>query len=235
MTTRTVADLRKSIASMPEADRWVLAPNINDKDLLKARKTGGDLTQVPLASTIKALDFHTILALDVDVKTILGTKKLTFPGPLEVSGFKPVAVPDVAPAPAAPPAPTTGAAPTRAADPAAPPPSIDWRTRYGGGWLQPIQDQDGDPSCWAFASAALVETMVRISHNVWSKRSEGDVRDGWGGAFGEDWAARDLVAPAEHGVGGTGSSRTACATLIAIRGISRTTTMTLPAIAVVVR
>ena len=78
---------------------------------------------------------------------------------------------------------------------------VDWRTRWGGHWLATIQDQNPAPSCWAFASAALVETMVRIEHGVWSKRSEGDLRDGWGGASGQNWAVRDGVPPSQHGAG----------------------------------
>lgn len=57
--------------------------------------------------------------------------------------------------------------------------SVDWRNRWGNAWITTVQDQDPCNSCWAFAATALVETMVRIEHCVWSKRSEGDVRDGW--------------------------------------------------------
>jgi Papain family cysteine protease len=58
------------------------------------------------------------------------------------------------------------------------PPSVDWRNR-GWPWLCTVQDQIGE-NCWAMAATALVETMVRINHGVWSKRSEGDVHDGMG-------------------------------------------------------
>ena len=57
---------------------------------------------------------------------------------------------------------------------------VDWRTRYGGHWLTTIQDQGSCGNCWAFATAALAETTVRIEHGMWSKRSEADVRDSWG-------------------------------------------------------
>lgn len=30
-------------------------------------------------------------------------------------------------------------------------------------------------SCWAFSVTALIESMIRIQHGVWSKRSEADV------------------------------------------------------------
>jgi hypothetical protein len=66
--------------------------------------------------------------------------------------------------------------------------AVDWRNR-GWPWLCTVQDQIGE-NCWAMAATALVETMVRISHGVWSKRSEGDVHDG-------------LNAPCDQGGGAT--------------------------------
>jgi hypothetical protein len=84
-------------------------------------------------------------------------------------------------------------------------PGVDWRDRWGGNWLTTVQIQNPCLSCWAFATAALVETMVRIEHGVWAKRSEGDLRDGWGGPTGENWIVRDGFAPCEHGAGVTGA------------------------------
>lgn len=84
-------------------------------------------------------------------------------------------------------------------------PDVDWRNRWGGTWLATIQAQGGCDNCWAFAAAGLVESMVRIEHGAWSKRSEGDIRDGWGGKFGEDWRTRDMVAPCAHGAGVSGA------------------------------
>ena len=83
------------------------------------------------------------------------------------------------------------------------PRGVDWRTR--GAWLTTVQDQNPCNNCWAFAATALVETMVHIEHGVWSKRSEGDLRDGWGGRLGEDWRKRDKVLPCAHGAGVTGA------------------------------
>jgi Papain family cysteine protease len=56
---------------------------------------------------------------------------------------------------------------------------VDWRTRWGINWLTAVQSQQGE-NCWCMAATALVETMVRIEHCAWSKRSEGDPHDGLG-------------------------------------------------------
>jgi C1A family cysteine protease len=69
--------------------------------------------------------------------------------------------------------------------------AVDWRVRWGWPWITTVQDQDGCESCWAFCATAVVESMARIEHFVWSKRSEGDVHDGMGSkcANGGDPAA----------------------------------------------
>ena len=84
---------------------------------------------------------------------------------------------------------------------------VDWRNRWGGQWLTTIQNQNPCNNCWAFAATALVETMIRIEHGVWAKRSEGDMRDGWGGPTGENWVVRDgpKATPCAHGAGVTGA------------------------------
>jgi C1A family cysteine protease len=56
-----------------------------------------------------------------------------------------------------------------AAQPSAPPAMrgfptmVDWRNRWGWNWVTSVQSQ-GCSDCWAFASAALIESMVRIEH-----------------------------------------------------------------------
>ena len=59
-------------------------------------------------------------------------------------------------------------------------PSVDWRNRFGRPWITSVRDQGGSSNCWAFATTALVEAMVRIEHLLWSSRSEGDVVHGVG-------------------------------------------------------
>ena len=60
------------------------------------------------------------------------------------------------------------------------PTSIDWRNRWGLSWVTGIRDQDPCEACWAFASTALIESMVRINQGVWCVLSEGDLHDGMG-------------------------------------------------------
>jgi len=62
----------------------------------------------------------------------------------------------------------------------APPASVDWRNRFGQNWITSVRDQNPCNSCWAFAGVALVESMVRIEHAMWTRLSEGDPRDGVG-------------------------------------------------------
>lgn len=54
---------------------------------------------------------------------------------------------------------------------------VDWRNRNGVNYLCSIVNQESG-NCWAFASTACLESMVRIEHGYWAKRSEGDLRDG---------------------------------------------------------
>ena len=56
---------------------------------------------------------------------------------------------------------------------------VDWRERYDLSWLCTVQDQGQCESCSFFATAALVETQIKIEHGYWAKRSEGDIRDGF--------------------------------------------------------
>ncbi|GAB1320992.1 hypothetical protein MFIFM68171_11202 [Madurella fahalii] len=79
-------------------------------------------------------------------------------------------------------------------DTAARPSAVDWRNRSGVNYITTPQDQGGCQSCWAFAVAALIESMVRIEHGVWSKRSEADVHDGVGAACESTGNAEETLA-----------------------------------------
>ncbi|KAH6839508.1 hypothetical protein B0I37DRAFT_408920 [Chaetomium sp. MPI-CAGE-AT-0009] len=76
----------------------------------------------------------------------------------------------------------------------APPLAVDWRNRNGLNYITTAQDQGVCNSCWAFAAAALIESMVRIEHGVWSKRSEADVHDGVGAACESVGNAEETLA-----------------------------------------
>jgi hypothetical protein len=52
---------------------------------------------------------------------------------------------------------------------------VDWRNRFGENWITSVRSQGSAPNCWAFAMTALYESMVRIEHKVWCRRSEGDL------------------------------------------------------------
>ena len=76
----------------------------------------------------------------------------------------------------------------------APPLTVDWRNRDGLNYITTAQDQGVCNSCWAFAAAALIESMVRIEHGVWSKRSEADVHDGVGASCPSVGNAEETLA-----------------------------------------
>ena len=53
----------------------------------------------------------------------------------------------------------------RAPAPAALPALLDWRN-LGGNWITSVKDQGSCGSCWAFATTALLEAMVKISKRM---------------------------------------------------------------------
>jgi hypothetical protein len=65
-------------------------------------------------------------------------------------------------------------------DAGAVPSALDWRARFGQNWITTVRDQNPCNACWAFAGVALVESMVRIEHAMWTRLSEGDVQRGVG-------------------------------------------------------
>jgi Papain family cysteine protease len=58
--------------------------------------------------------------------------------------------------------------------------NVDWRSRFGRGWITSVRNQGGSQNCWAFATTALHEAMIRIEHCLWTRRSEGDLARGTG-------------------------------------------------------
>ena len=52
---------------------------------------------------------------------------------------------------------------------------VDWRNRFNANWISSVRSQGGSVNCWVFAMTALYESMVRIEHGVWCRRSEGDL------------------------------------------------------------
>src|SRR5262245_25205114 len=130
---------------------WTVAEHLNDEDEVPRYAMGTDLSQVPPASDVAPVDMAEVIAQPVASPVLRARRQQLFDLPTGLDLVQAVG------------------------------PSVDWRDRWGGRWLATIQDQNPCSSCWAFGSTALVETMVRIEHGVWAKRSEGDVRDGLGG------------------------------------------------------
>jgi hypothetical protein len=177
----TMGDVRRAVALL--GDRaWRVRDDLGDDDPVPDHHTGADLGRCTAAAQAPA----------IDLAAVVGASPAS--PPMHVRRRALGLVADAA----EPLGPVTPAMQVEAG--AARPRMVDWRTRWGGGWLATIQDQNPCYDCWAFAGAALVETIVRIEHGVWSKRSEGDLRDGWGEAE-EDWLHRDGTAPCAHGAG----------------------------------
>jgi hypothetical protein len=58
--------------------------------------------------------------------------------------------------------------------------AVDWRSRWGQNWITSVRDQNPCNACWAFSGVALVESMMRIEHSIWTRLSEGDPHRGVG-------------------------------------------------------
>jgi len=188
----TIGEIRASVALLPEADRWTILTSLLDNALLAPPKLGGELSRVPLATTVSRVDFKSLLALDVGIENFLSGRRSAVLAHLAQFGSV-----DVAPAVTTAPAIVSAAASPVAATTTLYEAQVDWRNRFGRSFLTTIQDQGGCECCWSFGAAALVETMVCIEHGMWSKRSEGDIRDGWGGEAGENWAVTDHITPCQ--------------------------------------
>jgi hypothetical protein len=80
-----------------------------------------------------------------------------------------------------------GEAPTAGVPTAGRATAVDWRNRWGWGWVTTVRDQNPCQSCVDFGSTALLESMTRIEHAVWTARSEGDLHDGAGRLCSDTW------------------------------------------------
>jgi C1A family cysteine protease len=139
-----------------------------------------------------------LLATDALANPVLRPRKIPWPEPVPASSIGPFDWSTIHPPIYSPPQ----AGRTRnnnklhpkATTVSSPPLAVDWRNRSGLNYITTAQDQGSCNSCWAFAATALIESMVRIEHGVWSKRSEADVHDGVGAACESVGNAEETLA-----------------------------------------
>ncbi|KAK4119671.1 cysteine proteinase [Parathielavia appendiculata] len=124
--------------------------------------------------------------------SILRPRRIPWPDPVPASSIGPLDWSSIRPPIFS--SPAGHLASNKAATLSSPPTSVDWRNRSGINYITTTQDQGGCNSCWAFAATALIESMVRIEHGVWSKRSEADLHDGVGAACESVGNAEETLA-----------------------------------------
>ncbi len=147
-------EVRFRLNQLAPALRWQVNLALPDDQPPPVFATGAHVDQLQRATNVQPFNFSNLLLHGSQTLRLL-------PGlPEGEAALTGAGVPPPAPAPA--------------------PRSVDWRVRWGGHWLCTVQNQNPCSNCWAFAAVALIETMIRIEHNIWSKRSEGDLRTGWG-------------------------------------------------------
>jgi Papain family cysteine protease len=172
----TASTLRTHI--MGVALPWSVNPELADNAPIVLHSLGGDTTKLRRAVDVPSLNLKQILLPASNDFILARRKALGFIDPATVLPRQPILGPlqialNLAINPISAAAPPAGAGSGAAT-------VVDWRNRWGWSWIASIQDQDGCESCWAFCATAVVESMARIEHFVWSKRSEGDVHDGMG-------------------------------------------------------
>lgn len=155
----TVKELRELLKSTNAT--WAVNEALKDTDKLsRTYSLGADTSKLAKADETKKLDFKALLGKEV-TNAYLTERRIAL---------------NILPASART---KTQMAPQTTGTPVAGLSTmVDWRNRFGWPWITSIQDQDPCESCWVFGSVATVETMVRIEHAIWSKRSEGDVHRG---------------------------------------------------------
>jgi len=153
-----VLDLRNKLTEVQA--KWTVRERLRDTDVSPKHPLGAVPEGVPAASDVPKIDLGPILRTQT-ANPFLQQRRLALGYLSGASG--------------------ANIAPTTPLDAGGPrPASIDWRNRWGWNWITKVKDQDPCGSCWAFGATGVVESMVRIEHAVWGKRSEGDVHDGMG-------------------------------------------------------
>lgn len=184
--------------------RWKVLDTLRDDELAREHALGGDSKGLLPAATVKALDLARLLGVP-SANPLLNERRVahgflaprslvrTIATPIRVSNTRAVLQPGRG-GPVA----TPGSTPPPAGGTAA---AVDWRMRWGTPWITTVQNQQFCGSCWAFATVALVESMVRIEHAVWAKASEADVHDGMGRVCADWGNLPDTIAWIQaHGV-----------------------------------
>lgn len=168
----TFGQLRESLKNANA--RWSIGPAKSDSEVIPTHKLGGKIDGLVEVAKAPKIDFAKLLATPTNNPLLNERRRaLNLPALTQIRSF-----PATNPIHASVPVGGGGGAPA----------VVDWRNR-GWPWLCTVQDQVGE-NCWAMSATALVETMVRINHAVWSKRSEGDVHDGMGAHIGDGGSAQ---------------------------------------------
>lgn len=163
----TVAELKATLAA--HNAKWSVQSHLLDTSDLPVFRTGALTDRMVLASSIKAVDFKSLFAVQPSSPFLLERRIALniVPRSLVAPQFHPGSAQELTPGAGAP---VVGGLAV----------SVDWRNRWGWPWITSVRDQNGCEACWCFAAVALVEAMVRIEHAVWPWISEGDVHKGMG-------------------------------------------------------
>lgn len=148
----TIAQIRKALTKQDAG--WSINRRLTDKDKLPMYATGGSITGLPRATKKRKIDFSDLLKRRMSNPYL--AEEHVQKGYYESVMMRPRIIPTNA----------SGNMPDRV---------VDWRSRWGWPWITSARNQNPCSNCWAFAATALVESMVRIEHAVWSPRSEADV------------------------------------------------------------
>ncbi len=171
MTLLRIGDLRATLSA--NRATWTVHPKLKNRDRIPQYPTGGANQGLTPVEQVPAADFRQILSAPPNNPLLLDRH---IDRGFRLPADRPTGFMTNLFQPASAPAGGTGEAPPESGAPV----SVDWRNRWGWPWITGVRNQGGCNSCWAFASTALLESMVRIEHAVWCTRSEGDVHKGMG-------------------------------------------------------